>query len=693
MKHAFSFISAVALIVVAAAPRPIAQTPPAAAQAPRPLTPEDTLAIQEIGEIQIAPDGSAILFTVSRTNLQTNRVESALMLWRPGQAAPVGIVGGAGAASIRWAPDSKRFAFIAPGGHSPGAAIHTMDLTTSTPMYGKKEICPIERGNSFLSKAGNGLSWSPDGSRIAFTGTNEPAPKPADPLVITRLQYKTRTAFSDNRRSHIFVVPADGGTPQAVTTGQFDEHSISWGGDGSEIVFLSNREKDPDANLNYDIYAVRTASGELRRVTNTPGVEMDPKVSPDGRSIAYIATTRPITTIDSVAEDAHVFAIPFAGGQARELNHALDRRSGSPEWTPDGKWVLFTAADRGRTVLYRVPAEGGAAVAVFDRPAQAGPLSVAATGALAFGVTDPSMPRELFRLDSPLSTSAPQQLTTVNAALLKRWPLVKPQTITFKSFDGTGVEGWLYPALTATGRAPMILSIHGGPHGAYGYAFNASFQLNASRGYATLALNPRGSTGYGQAFTDGCVNNWGGGDYKDLMAGVDHVLATHPEIDGARLGVMGGSYGGFMTNWVITQTPRFKVAVSSASLSNLISFYATSLYQDLVHAEFDGFPWEGRNFETLWKWSPLAHVKNVVTPTMFIHGEQDNDVHITQAEEMYTAMRRRGIEAVLVRYPREGHGLREPKHQLDRNVRTLQYMDKFLMPGGSKPTAATGSRN
>src|SRR5205085_323810 len=159
-------------------------------------------------------------------------------------------------------------------------------------------------------------------------------------------------------------------------------------------------------------------------------------------------------------------------------------------------------------------------------------------------------------------------------------------------------------------------------------------------------------------------------------------------IDAERLGVMGGSYGGFMTNWVITQTPRFKAAVAIASLSNLISFYGTSLYQDLVHAEFNGFPWDGTNAETLWKWSPLAHVKDVATPTLFLHGEQDNDVHITQAEEMYTALRRRGIEAAFARYPREGHGFREPKHRLDVMTRSVDWMDRFLMPPAAKPTTA-----
>ena len=195
-------------------------------------------------------------------------------------------------------------------------------------------------------------------------------------------------------------------------------------------------------------------------------------------------------------------------------------------------------------------------------------------------------------------------------------------------------------------------------------------------GMAVVHPNVRGSNGYGQKFSDGTLNEWGGGDYRDLMAGVDDALKRYAWIDADRLGVTGGSYGGFMTNWIITQTPRFKAAVSVASVSNLISFYSTSLYQDLIHAEFGSFPWD--NYDQLWRWSPLRYARAAQTPTMFIHGESDNDVHITQAEEMYMALKRRGVETVLVRYPREGHGLREPRHRVDALERTLSWFDRFL---------------
>ncbi|HZI87782.1 MAG TPA: S9 family peptidase, partial [Pyrinomonadaceae bacterium] len=295
---------------------------------------------------------------------------------------------------------------------------------------------------------------------------------------------------------------------------------------------------------------------------------------------------------------------------------------------------------------------------------------------LALTLSDPFHPAELW---SGLGGGGPlRRLSAHNDSFTRSVMTSSPEEINFRSFDGTRVQGWLIkPAnFRDDRRYPLIMSVHGGPHGMSGWGFNATFQAYAARGYAVLYLNPRGSSGYGQKFSDGTLNEWGGGDYKDLMAGVDEALRRYPWIDSARMGVTGGSYGGFMTNWIITQTPRFKAAVASASVSNLVSFYSTSLYQDLIHAEFGGFPWD--NYEQLWQWSPMRYVRQAQTPTLFLHGELDNDVHITQAEEMYMALKRRGVESVLVRYPREGHGLREPRHRVDAIERTLAWFDRFL---------------
>jgi dipeptidyl aminopeptidase/acylaminoacyl peptidase len=609
----------------------------ALAAQPRGMTPQESVDFRALGEVAASANSAALLYQAGQQWLTL------------GSSEPVAAVP-RGASNLLWSPDGKRLAFFG------GDALWVLD-------WGSKRVirvCDYGQSNAFLSQAGNRLAWSPDGLWLAFAGTLDPPSPAQDPIVITRVLYKSRTALSDNRRTHIYVVPAGGGTPKLLTPGGRDQHSLDWTA-GEEIVFLSNPEPDPDTLLNYDIHAVNPSTGAIRQITKTPGVEMYPRISPDGKTIAYTATTRRITTIDSVAEDAHVWLVPLAGGAARQLNPKLDRRCMAPQW--DGNAVLYLAQDQGKTTLYRDLER------LIDREASIGNVTTH-QGKLYFALNDPLRPRELWAQDGPVT----------NIGNPSQWTLSKPEQIRYRSFDGTEIQGWLYPPLGVEGKWPLILSIHGGPHGMYGYSFTPSAQVFAARGYATLMINPRGSSGYGQVFSDGCVNNWGGGDYKDLMAGVDYVLKKYPQVDPQRLGVMGGSYGGFMTNWVVTQTSRFRAAVSIASVSNLISFYATSLYQDLIHAEFDGYPWEGENYSKLWTWSPLKYIKNVKTPTMLIHGQQDNDVHLTQAEEMYTAMRQQGVEAELVIYPREGHRFREPKHQVDRLERSLKWFDRFLQP-------------
>ncbi|MFP5261099.1 MAG: S9 family peptidase [Blastocatellia bacterium] len=643
------------------------------AHAKRAPLPEDIFALKDVGDARVSPDGSQVVYAVTSTDRARNDYTSNLWLVSTAGGTPVPLTTGEASDSTpRWSPDGKTVAFASNRGGKP--ALWVVDVATKEP----RMLTAWERSNFFLSKAGEMFCWSPDGKEIAFVAAEKPAQaESTDPRVITRLQYKTRTSFSDNLRSHIFIVSVEDGKVRQLTRGKSDEHSISWSPQGNEILFLSNRALDPDSNLNYDIFAVEVTRGKERRITDTPGVEFSPVWSPDGNYIAYTATTRKLTTIDSVAEDTHVWVVGARGGQGSEVSASLDRRASGPQWSADGERILFLAGDRGRTLIYSVARDGGAAAPLFERQAQVSSFSVSKGANIVFTMSDEATPAEVY---GQQKSGEPRRLTSINSELAESLSLVKPENIRFKSFDGAEVEGWLMrPANLPEGKkSPMILTIHGGPHGMYGYGFSHTNQVYAARGYAVLYLNPRGSTGYGQKFSDGTINEWGGGDYQDLMKGVDYALEKYKWIDGNRLAVTGGSYGGFMTNWVITQTPRFKVAVAAASLSNLISFYATSLYQDLIHVEFKGAPWE--NYDLLWKYSPLHYVKNVKTPTMFIHGEQDNDVHITQAEEMYMALRRQGVEAVMVRYPREGHGLREPLHRLDQITRTLAWFDRFIKP-------------
>jgi dipeptidyl aminopeptidase/acylaminoacyl peptidase len=701
------------------------------------MMPADTLRIAGVGDAQISPGGEWVVYTVSATEGNSTRASLWLVRTSPDTgtrpfeneatrasqtrtAQPL-LPSGWNASSPRWSPDGRRIAFSATRDRQSGIWVVSLAGDRQPRL-----VANVRETNFFITYAGESFAWSPDSRRIAYINASEDeaaetdgADKRDDPRVVDRIQYKSRTSFSDRLRTHVWVTDVDNPSPRQLTGGSFYDHALTWNPNGREVAFLSNHETDPDAFNNSDIFAV-DMNGQVRQITLTRGCEYDPQWSPDGKWIAYTATRRDVTTIDSVAEDAHVWVVDAGGGGAgRELTAAQDRRARSPRWSPDSQSIFFLAGDRGRTILYRVSLRARGVTTPFNdrrvlfgddaaftdksiperypslRSYQINGFSVSSrsglqvgnprTGenvslgaVLAFTISDALHPAEVWVGTQGSYPFSLLRLSGHNDALLTSITLAEPEEINFKSFDGTPVQGWLMkPVGWREGqRYPLILSIHGGPHGMYGWGFNATFQAYAARGYAVLYLNPRGSAGYGQRFSDGTLREWGGGDYRDLMLGVDEALRKYSWLDSERAGVTGGSYGGFMTNWIITQTPRFRAAVSIASVSNLISFYSTSLYQDLIHAEFGGFPWD--DYDLLWRWSPLRYANRAQTPTLFLHGEQDNDVHITQAEEMYMALKRRGVETVLVRYPREGHGFREPGHRLDALERTLDWLDRFL---------------
>lgn len=714
MKHRLSATVLFVLILCAAQAS-------ARAQPRRGMTPADTLRVAEVSDAQISPNGVWVAYVVS-TNEGDEARRGALWLVQPGARVATTRVGddegvrlsaavrvptpGLDASRPRWSPDGRLLAFFGAGERESGIWVVSVAERTSSPRL----VARVRETNFHIPYAGELFAWSPDGRRIAFvSATEEERDEDAragegsrrdDPRVIDRARYKSRTSFSDRLRTHVFVVDLDDpAQPRQLTSGLFYDHALTWSPRGDEVAFLSNREPDADAVNNSDIFAVSTADGRTRRVTDTRGSEYEPQWSPDGRWIAHAATTRDVTTIDSVSEDAHVWVVEAAGGERREVGGALDRRARAPRWAPDSRNVFFLAGERGRTLIFQAGIDGGPPRVLFDRftqrpreeAAENAPalplrpyqissysLSTRPAALFAFTLADALRPAEVWV--GAATGERAGRLSGHNDALLRSLVLAEPEDFTFKSFDGTTVQGWLMRPLgfrpAGSQRHPLVLSIHGGPHGMYGYAFDATFQAYAARGYAVLYLNPRGSAGYGQRFSDGTFREWGGGDFRDLMAGVDEVLAKHTWLDAERMGVTGGSYGGFMTNWVVTQTPRFRAAVARASVSNLVSFYGTSLYQDLIHAEFGGFPWD--DYELLWRWSPLRYVRDARTPTLFIHGELDNDVHVTQAEEMYMALRRRGVETQLVRYPREGHSMREPRHRQDSIERTIAWFDRFL---------------
>jgi dipeptidyl aminopeptidase/acylaminoacyl peptidase len=588
--------------------------------------------------------------------------------------------------SPRWSPDGRSLAFLS-GGRGPSQtgflptafgsaiAVHRLDSGTS------EVVATYQVTNHPLAYQGAAeqIAWSPDGRAIAFLSADEGPEGPlGDPMVISRYAYKSWSGMSDNRRWHVYMVTLADRKVKQLTSGPYQDHSIAWSPSGDEIAFVSNREPDPDRVHNYDLYAVRPSDGRLRQITRTRGCEYAPVWSPDGSMLAYLAGVRPLTTQESSAEDTAVWVIPTAGGEGREVAPSLDRRANAVRWAPDEPVLYFTVQDRGNVVLHRIGADGAGLRAVVSERGSVSAYSPGRKGLIACAFHSVSSPAEAF---VKAGVRALDQLTTFNHKLLAERDVSVPDAFEFASFDGTRVQGFLTPPLRREpGRKyPVIVNIHGGPHGQQGPAFVLKSQVYAGAGYATVMINYRGSSGYGQRFSDGTINDQNGSEFKDVMAGLDAILAKVPYLDADRVGVEGGSYGGQLTNWAITQTARFKSAVPSAGISNLLSHAYLIWAQDYPQVEWGGrHPWQDDVAAQLWRRSALAHVAKARTPTLFIHGELDQDVPISEAEQMYIALRQVGVEAVLVRYPREGHGVREPAHVVDALDRSLAWHTRFL---------------
>ncbi|WP_439555964.1 prolyl oligopeptidase family serine peptidase [Dyadobacter sp.] len=533
----------------------------------------------------------------------------------------------------------------------------------------------------------NNCVWSPDGKYIAYVSSDISTVETEKPAVrvFNDLLYKTkggrgRPTYADQANTHIYLIPASGGSPELLTSGSYNEHSIMWSPDSRHIAFISNRTERPDDIQQSEVWKVDVNTKTIKQLTDNKGLTYQSTWSPDGNYIAFLATSEAIGTNDSPAEDTHIALISADGGQSKYITKSLDRRIEHIRWHPSEQYIYFIAGDRGDTSIYRVDVGNEVVEIVQGGPGCISEFCLDAAGEdLVFVKTNSNCPPEIFQTGSQGTIA--QQLTQENTAWLTTKTLQPADTFWFTSFDGTQVQGWLMKPVDfeETKKYPLILVIHGGPHNMFGHDFDERMHLLSAADYAVVYINPRGSHGYGQQFSIGTINNWGGGDYQDLMAGVDFILSQKTWLDPEKLGVTGQSYGGYMTNWIVTQTSRFKAAVADGGLSNLVSFAGTSLYHSLMEAEFGGRAFD--HFDLLWQWSPLRNVARATTPTLILHGETDNEVPFTQAEEMYIALKKRGVETQLVQYTGEGHGWRpdlSPKNRADLSARMIQWFDKFV---------------
>ena len=632
---------------------------------------DDIAKIQTIGDIMISPFGRHVAYTLKSTNLKENKYETDLYTISLDGEEPIRVTEAGKTGVFDWSPDSRQLAYVL--SEKEERQIWVMDRDGEN----KRNIGKYDLSNASLgvSVVGETLKWSPDGSCIAFLASLEPVDKDVKIKVITRLMYKSFYGFSDMRRRHIFILPVLGHEPpKQLTFGDYDEHSICWSPDGSEIAFVSNRTGSDDLNMHTDIYAVNVQTNEIRRITDTVGSMHYPTYSPSGEHIAFTATTRPNTSNESTPEDRHVWVVNRDGSNPVEISKALDRPCGSPPYWISDKEIIFTASDEGRVPILKVNLEGEISNLRSGNRFHS-KLSVSKTGQVAYTWNDPFNPEQLSYM-IPAKEDIP--LLNLNE-FLSDIELSWPEEFDLQTSDGFSIQGWIVkpPGFDPSRKYPTLLNIKGGPSGMRGYSFNTHIQTGPGEGFVQVFINYRGSSGYGQAFTDAVVKDMLGGEYRDNIESLDHVINTYDYIDSNNLGVWGGSYGGYLTNWIITQTNRFKAAVAISSISNLWSQWGASAIPLWLEVEIEGLPWQRK--ELMMKQSPLFYADKAQTPTLFLHGEMDYDTPIVEAEQMFMALKKMGVETVFVRYADDGHGIRKkPVNQIDALRRAMKWFKDHL---------------
>ncbi|TVQ65346.1 MAG: S9 family peptidase [Balneolaceae bacterium] len=653
-----------------------------------------------VSQTEISPDGSLIAFTRTVIKEEDNSRHSEVWMQK---LTPDGEPDGqpfrftdetANSSGPVWSPDGTLLAIQSRRGDDRNA-VRFLRVTAPG-------------GEAFtLEGVDRAPVWSPDGSMIAFVREphteEEPHPRAGwiapdaithtldstrfDGRVITQMRYMRdgTSAWlphpSVEPKRQIHVIAADGGEPRMLTSLPFNTSQPEWSRDSQFIYFSGDPMEDDEYNTDFTrmIYRVDIESEELATLSEMEGSHASPVVSPDGRYLAFGHTP-------GRGEETNVFVAELDGnglfsGEALNLTPSWDLQPGSLHWTPDSQTIRFSAQTRGNDHLFEVAVTGGNVEQITHGERRISSVSVSADGErMAYTSTDAVTPAELFL--SGRDGSDEKQLTEFNAAWMAERTIMPAEEIVWTVSDGTEIQGWVIrPVGYEPGSSwPLVMKIHGGPHSAYGNTWFQAFHTLSASGMFVFYPNPRGSTSYGNAFTYATLGQWGVMDEEDFMTGLEAVLEKYPDIDPDRIGVSGGSYGGFMTNWLTARFPdSFRAAVTSRSISNWESWYGSSDAQGLTEFEFDGTPWEQR--ELYRKLSPISYVEHVTAPTLIIHSEEDWRTPITDGEQWYMALKKRQVPVEFVRYPRSSHGLSrtgEPWLLVDRLERKRSWFDYWL---------------
>jgi dipeptidyl aminopeptidase/acylaminoacyl peptidase len=635
-----------------------------------PLTFDDFISLGRVSDPQISPDGKHVAFVVTRYSKETNKGNSDIYIMplKDGEARQLTRSPGTDN-SPRFSPDGKWIAFRST--RSSTSQIWVLPTTGGE-----------ARQVTELSTGASSPMWMPDGVHIVFRSRVFPdcdddacneqrleadEKDKVEARIYDNLLYRHWDEWRGERRSHIFIVPLDGGIATDLTPGSVDvptftlgsSHDVAISPDGAEICVAINRNKNLERNIDNNLYVMPIDGGEMQRVTDNDANDNHPAYSPDGKYIAYRAMMRPGFEADRYRPKLYDRASGETTDLGVDLADKMDRSVRSIMWAPDSKSIYVTCGDLGNVSLYRVEIKNGKTTQLSRDIYVASPGMSPDGKTIVFLQQTSTSPYEVFSMDR--KGGRVRQVSTVNNELLARIDMNPLETFTFEGAEGTPVSGFLLkpPGFREGERYPLVFLIHGGPQGAWSNNFHWrwNYQMFAAPGYVVVAINPRGSTGFGQKFTDEITQDWGGKVYEDLMSGLDYVLATYPFIDEERLGAAGASYGGYMINWIEGHSDRFDCLVNHDGVYNFTSFYGTTEELWFPEWEYGGVPWENPDYE---RYSPHRYAKNFKTPMLVIHGGKDYRVDPSEGFQVFTALQRQGVPSRLLYFPDEGHWVQKP---------------------------------
>ncbi|HTI15884.1 MAG TPA: prolyl oligopeptidase family serine peptidase [Dictyobacter sp.] len=644
---------------------------------------DDLLSLQIASDPQISPDGSQIAFTLQQSHTQQNIATSAIWLVssldgktaQPRKATS----GASNDTTPRWSPDGQTLAFLSDRNGPPQIFLISLQGGEAQQI-------------TFLPQGVTEYSWSPDGQRLLAHSAwkqsdDQPGANANDQIaiVMTRLSdLESGRSLEHGRHQQLWLITLDGQV-QRLTAEPVDLNQSCWSPNGQEIAFCANRRPDPDLSLGRALWVLTLATGQMRRLTPEDGTAYMPSWSPDGNTIAYLYTADQTEAanvtpwlVNAQGQPQPRLAVPGAEQitcQAWIIDELRTEFMIPPIWFADNQALLVPVQERGQVHLYRLDLAQQTLQRLTNGNGRYISPQLSRNGQMIAMVrADWFTPGDIWRMDT--TGKQPRRLTGVNDTLLQSHQLIRPKRITWQSIDGMKIEGFLYlPPLHAQTRAPLITIVHGGPSLAWGDGYVHEFQVMAGNGYAVFAPNPRGSSGYGEDFCRRVVNDWGGTDFQDIMTGIDFILQTEA-VDGERLGITGSSYGGYMTNWAVTHTDRFKAAVSRNGITSLSQDALQSVQSVWMSISMED---EARRQER----SPLNYVDQVKTPLLILHAEDDIDCPLSSVVQFFVALRKRKHPVELVRYPNTSHlidwpGVGTPQQRIDRHHRTLQWFANLL---------------